>query len=233
MSIRKVHTEERGFQSHQRVKQVWAWLIDLIFPPRCGGCGRVDFRWCGVCQDNLRAMPVTVEDLPSQNMAGLCASGSYDGILKQAIQAFKYNGAVELAGPLAERLAAVLERQRWAFDVIIPVPLSAERRAERGYNQANLLGQQAAKQMNIPCRPDDLRRIQNTHQQTGLNAWQRAENVKGAFAAAAGFANQSVLLIDDVVTTAATLEACADALSGAGARDVYAIAVAASGNILI
>lgn len=233
MSIRKVRTEGRGFQSHQRVKQVWAWLIDLIFPPRCGGCGRVDFRWCGACHDDLQAMPVTVEERSSQNMAGLCASGSYDGMLKQAIQAFKYNGAVELAEPLAERLVAVLERRKWAFDVIIPVPLSADRRAERGYNQADLLGQQAAKRMNIPCRSDDLRRIRNTLQQTGLNTWQRAENVKGAFAAAARLANQSVLLVDDVVTTASTLEACADAVSSAGARAVYAIAVVTSGNILI
>ncbi len=226
MSIRKVRADHRGFRSHQRVKQVWAWLIDLIFPPMCGRCGRVDFRWCEACMDDLRAMPVTVKERSSQSMAGLCASGVYDGILKQAIRAFKYNGAVELAEPLGGRLATVLERRKWAFDIIIPVPLSAERLAERGYNQANLLSHQAAKQMNIPCRSDALRRIRDTKQQTGLDAWQRAENVKDAFAAAADLANQSILLIDDVVTTASTLEACADELRRAGARAVYAIAVA-------
>ena len=165
-------------------------------------------------------------------MDGLYAAGLYDGILQQAIRAFKYNDAVELAAPLAERLVIALDRQEWAFDIIIPVPLFPERLAERGYNQACLLGQQVAARMNIPCQPNYLRRIRNTEKQTGLNAGQRAENVKGAFAATAKLAGRSVLLVDDVVTTASTLEACADELRSAGAKAVYAIAVATPNSIL-
>lgn len=170
--------------------------------------------------------PVEVICRSSKKMAGLCATGPYMGKLRQAIIDFKYKGAVELAKPLAERLVTVLERRKWAFDIIVPVPLSDERLSERGYNQANLLGRQVAKQMNIPCRSDALRRIRDTDQQTWLNAKQWVENVKNAFAAGAYVDNRSVLLIDDVMATGSTLEACADALKLAGVKAVHAIAVA-------
>ena len=170
--------------------------------------------------------PVEVICRSSKKMADLCATGPYMGKLRQAIIDFKYKGAVELAKPLAERLVTVLERRKWAFDIIVPVPLSDERLSERGYNQANLLGRQVAKQMNIPCRSDALRRIQDTDQQIWLNAKQRVENVKNAFAAGAYVDNRSVLLIDDVMATGSTLEACADALKLAGVKAVHAIAVA-------
>ena len=172
------------------------------------------------------ATPVEVICLSSKKMAGLCATGPYMGKLRQAIIDFKYKNAVEFAKPLAERLVMVLERRKWVFDIIVPVPLSDERLAERGYNQANLLGRQVAKQMNIPCRPGDLWRKWDTDQQTQLNAKQRVENVKNAFAAGTDVNNRSILLIDDVMATGSTLEACADALKRAGVKAVYAIAVA-------
>ena len=229
MSIREIRTNTPLFRS---MKQLSAWLIDLIFPPRCGGCGRVDFRWCETCLGDLQAIPVIFESRPQEGLAGVGASGLYDGMLKQAVQAFKYNGAVELAAALAERLATTLEQLDWAFDFIAPVPLSVNRLAERGYNQSDLLGRLTAEQMNIPYRTDALRRKRDTEQQARLNIQQRAENVKDAFAATEVAADQSVLLIDDVVTTGATLNACADALKSAGAAAVYAITVAAPDNAL-
>ena len=228
MTIRKIHPDKRVFPSHQRWKQLSAWLIDFVFPPKCGGCGRVDFRFCESCLDDLQAVPVAIKPRSAKGINGLCAAGLYEAKLKQAIRAFKYNGAVELAPPLADRLVTALERRNWSFDIIVPVPLSAERLEERGYNQADLLGQQVAEQMNIPYRTDELRRIRHTAQQTKLPVRQRVENVKNAFAATAKLARRSVLLIDDVVTTGSTLEACADALRTAEVKAVYAIAVAAS-----
>lgn len=227
MSIREIRTDTPLFRG---MKQLSAWLTDLVFPPRCGGCGRVDFRWCETCFDDLQAIPVIFMDSPQPGLDGVGASGLYEGMLKRAIRAFKYNGAVELAAPLAERLAVTLELRNWAFDFIVPVPLSVNRVAERGYNQSDLLGRRVAEQMNIRYRPDVLRRERDTEQQARLNIQQRAENVKDAFAAAEDAADQSVLLIDDVVTTGATLEACADALKNARAAAVYAITVAAPDN---
>ena len=228
MSIREIRTDTPLFRG---MKQLSAWLTDLVFPPQCGGCGRVDFRWCETCFDDLQAIPVLFEDRPQEGLDGAGASGLYEGMLKRAVQAFKYNGAVELAAPLAERLTVTLEQLDWAFDFIAPVPLSSNRLAERGYNQADLLGQRVAERMNIHYRPDALRRERDTEQQARLNIQQRVDNVKDAFAAADA-ANQSVLLIDDVVTTGATLKACAESLGNAGAADVYAIAVAAPDNAL-
>lgn len=229
MSIREIHTDGPLFRG---MKQLSAWLIDLIFPPQCGGCGRVDFRWCETCLNDLQAIPVIFNPSPQPGLAGVGASGLYDGMLKQAIRAFKYNDAVELAAPLAERLTATLEQRDWAFDIIAPVPLSANRVAERGYNQADLLGRPVAAQMNIRYWPEALRRERDTEQQARLNVQQRVENVKDAFAAAEGVINRSVLLIDDVVTTGSTLKACAEALESAGAAAVYAITVAAPDNVI-
>lgn len=223
MSIREIHTDTPFFRG---MKQLSAWLTDLIFPPQCGGCGRVDFRWCATCFDDLQAAPATFRASPQLGLAGVGASGLYEGMLKQAIRAFKYDGEVELAAPLAERLTVTLEQQNWPCDFIAPVPLSVNRVAERGYNQADLLGRRVAEQMNIPYRPDVLRRERDTEQQARLNIQQRAENVKDAFAAEDA-ADQFVLLIDDVVTTGATLKACVEALKNAGAASVYAITVAA------
>jgi len=233
MSIRKVRPDNRFLEFYRRLPPVLDWLVDLIFPPTCGGCHRVDFRWCDVCLDHLREIPVAFEDRPQRGMAGVCATGLYDGMLKRAVQTFKYHGAIELAEPLAKRLATVLERQKWELDIIIPVPLSAARLAERGYNQAHLLSQQVARYMGIPCQPDCLQRTRDTSQQTLLNARQRVENVKNAFSATSDVANLSILLIDDVVTTGSTLNACAAALRSAGSEAVYAIAVATPDNILI
>lgn len=229
MSIREIRTNTPLFRS---MKQLSAWLIDLIFPPRCGGCGRVDFRWCETCLGDLQAIPVIFESRPQEGLAGVGASGLYDGMLKQAVQAFKYNGAVELAAALAERLATTLEQLDWAFDFIAPVPLSVNRLAERGYNQSDLLGRLTAERMNALYRTDALRRERDTEQQARLNIQQRSENVKDAFAATEVAADQSVLLIDDVVTTGATLKACAEALESARAAAVYAITVAAPDNAL-
>lgn len=230
MSIREIRTDTPLFRG---MKQLSAWLADLIFPPQCGGCGRVDFRWCETCFDDLQAIPVIFTDSPQLGLAGAGASGPYEGMLKRAIRAFKYNGAVELAAPLAERLTVTLEQLDWSCDFIAPVPLSVNRLAERGYNQADLLGRRVAEQMNIPYRPDALRRERDTEQQARLNVEQRAENVKDAFAASRDAADRSVLLIDDVITTGATLEACADALKSARAAAVYALTVAAPDNVLI
>ncbi len=231
--MRKVRPDNRFLGFHRRLPPVLDWLVDLIFPPTCGGCHRVDFRWCDVCLDHLQKIPVAFENRPQRGMAGVCATGLHDGMLKRAVQAFKYHGAIELAEPLAKRLVTILERQKWELDIIIPVPLSAARLAERGYNQANLLSQQVARHMGIPCQPDCLQRTRDTSQQTLLNARQRVENVKDAFSAAGDVANRSILLIDDVVTTGSTLNACADALRSAGVAAVYAIAVVTPDNILI
>lgn len=200
------------------------WLIDLIFPPVCG-CGRVDHRFCGDCLKELERFPLDSRTASAQPLHGLASTGIYDGILGQAIRAFKYDGVMDLDKPLAERLKRACAQTHWPIDLIVPVPLAKKRLNERGYNQSEMLGACLSQDRGIPCRSGLLRRIRETDQQARLSSERRMANVRDAFEASDAVKELSILLIDDVVTTGSTLNECARALKGAGARAVYALTV--------
>jgi ComF family protein len=152
------------------------------------------------------------------------AIGAYDGALRAVIHALKYEGRRSLARPLGAlmrvRGSDVLEGADW----IIPVPLHRSRRRERGFNQAADL----ARHLGRPVR-DALRRVRPTETQTGLPQAHRHHNVRGAFAlarAGADLAGATIVLVDDVSTTGATLDACARVLKEAGVREVRALTAA-------
>lgn len=201
--------------------------LDLIFPPRCAGCGRVDTPWCSRCQAALDRLPplASVHRLPP--LTACAATGVYEGTLAAAIQALKYENATDLAAPLGERLVAALAALHWTFDTIIPVPLHTHRLRQRGYNQSQRLGEHVAEQLHLPFNTSALIRHRNTPAQVGLTRPERRANVQDAFRASAPqVSGCSILLIDDVYTTGATLQACATALTTAGAAAVYSLTVA-------
>jgi ComF family protein len=150
----------------------------------------------------------------------------HEGKLQQAIHALKYNNTPSLAQPLGERLAECLAQLNWSVDMIVPVPLHTSRIKERGYNQSQVLGAHVAAHHNLPLVPDAIARWRLTTTQVGLTAVQRRANVSGAFRAnPALVANQTLLLIDDVFTTGATLQACAQASLDSGAKAAYSLTV--------
>lgn len=204
------------------------WLKDLIFPPRCGFCGRVDFRFCDSCLDQLAGLPLALAVKHIDLIDALCATNEQAGILEAAIKSFKYHDAVELSVPLGARLISAVRTVQWPIDAIVPVPLYADRELERGYNQSTLLGQQVALATGIGCETAWLTRIRDTGQQAQLAASERLHNVAGAFQASASVAGKSVLLVDDVVTTGSTLGACANALRAQNATAVYGIALSST-----
>lgn len=200
------------------------WLIDLIFPPVCG-CGRVDFGFCDDCLQELERFPLESRAVSSEPLNVLASTGTYDGILGQAIRAFKYDGVTSLDRHLADRLKRVFAQNSWAVDLIIPVPLAEKRLNERGYNQSEILSDRLSEFCGIPCRSDFMSRIRETDQQARLSSAQRAANVRNAFEASEAVKGQAILLIDDVVTTGSTLNECARAILGKGARTVYGLTV--------
>lgn len=128
---------------------------------------------------------------------------------------------------LATMLLGMVNQFDWEIDVVAPVPLSAGRLKERGYNQAALLAFPLALALGIPYKRRSLKRIKETRTQVGLDVRQRWENVKGAFWGDPLIVrDRRILLVDDVATSGATLNACALALKGAGARSVYALTLA-------
>jgi ComF family protein len=172
---------------------------------------------------------------PQSHLSLSRAAALHSSPLREAIHAFKYekpHPRPELAAPLARYLVAVFAEPPWnrlaaAIDAVVPVPLHAERLAERGYNQSELLAAAFSLRVGLPCQPGWLARTRATRQQVGLGPAERQTNVAGAFAAAPAVAGRTLLLVDDVNTTGATLRACAAAAQAAGARTVYGLTLAA------
>jgi ComF family protein len=200
--------------------------IDLLFPPRCAGCGRVDSIWCETCQEELASTPFPEHVRPLAPFAGMSSTAVHQGIIREAVQGLKYGNAPLLAKFLGERLVKQFQHMNWTIGMIVPVPLHTTRLAERGYNQAQLLSEQVAQSLQIPCSPNAVHRQRNTQSQVTLNAAERQTNMTDAFQAHPPIVNnQRILLIDDVYTTGATLSACGQAILQAGAQAVYGLTV--------
>lgn len=212
--------------SNGLVHRLWLVCLELLFPPRCAGCGRVDEYWCEQCQLDLDITPFAPRQKALAPLSRVASTAVHAGKIQSAIHSLKYENGRSLAEPLGERMATLLENLNWTIDILVPVPLHTTRLRERGYNQAQLLSEVIASRLGIPCVPHALRREQFTRSQVGLNAVERQANLEDAFQANSDFiTNKIILLIDDVYTTGATLAVCAEALLSAGAKDVYGLTV--------
>ncbi|HSL76340.1 MAG TPA: hypothetical protein VK867_05305, partial [Candidatus Limnocylindrales bacterium] len=156
-------------------------------------------------------------------------SAAFRGVTRDALHAIKYTGEQRLADPLGTAVAKRWRAVGVGADVVVNVPVHADRERQRGYDQAALIARRAARDLGVPFVPA-LRRARATIAQFDLDRRDRARNVKGAFVVdtryAGGVQARWVVLVDDVVTTGATLAACATALHDAGAVAVSAITVA-------
>lgn len=202
--------------------------LDLVFPPRCCLCGRLDSPWCADCAHALDELAPLPGDAPPPITAILSLSVHGDP-LRTVIHTLKYESnraqaqglARVLGAPLAAAYAHV--RDTWQIDLIVPVPLHPNRLRTRGYNQSDLLAQALAGSTALPCHTGVLVRERDTGSQVGRTQAERHAEMNGAFRALPGASSRRVLLIDDVLTTGATLTACAEALLAAGAERVCAL----------
>lgn len=154
---------------------------------------------------------------------------AHEGTLRALVQRFKYDGFRPLAKPLGRFLSQAAERlSEPSFDLAVPVPLHRKRESQRGFNQAELLALEVAKLRRIPLGVKDCVRVRDTPPQTGLRAAERRKNVAGAFDVPQPkrVRGRRVLLMDDVLTTGATANSCAQALRKAGAKGIWVATVA-------
>ena len=222
----------------------WLWgCLDWLFPPVCGGCSRIGFRWCPNCQHQVVPVPEPVCQSCGMPLSrpGICPTCHdnpppyealrswvvFEGPIRHAIHSLKYGRNVALGDALAPHLAECASKSSWKVDLVVPVPLGRKRIKERGYNQVGLLAIPLAAMQGWRYKPQVLIRARETRSQVGLSPLERKENIAGAFRAEPALAaGKAILLVDDVVTTGATLAACSDALILAGARIVYALTLA-------
>ncbi len=200
-------------------------LADALAPPACSACDApVDRRsvFCVACAAAVaRAAPSPV-----------VAFAIYGGAISTALRRLKYGDRSDLARPLGHLLRRAARDASLEADLVVPVPLHAARLAERGYNQAALLAAAAACELGAPLEPRALVRTRHTPQQARLPRAQRLQNVSGAFRVRvpARVRGRRVVLVDDVATTGATLDACIAALREGGADAVTALVVARAGD---
>ncbi|MDR2390119.1 MAG: ComF family protein [Planctomycetota bacterium] len=160
-------------------------------------------------------------------LTAVAATTRYRHGARSLVLALKFRGETSIARPMASLMA---ERFRnfgfGAIDWIVPASLHPERRRARGFDQSSLLGRHLAGEIDILLREDLLRRVRHTRPQSSLTRFGRLENARGAFTASPGIAGGRILLVDDVMTTGATLRDCARACREAGATRVYALVFA-------
>jgi competence protein ComFC len=236
-----LHKVIADFQ-YKAYQTVWSSL-DWIYPPTCAGCGKNGYRWCPECQSLVEVVGSTVCQVCGDrvNSGNLCCDcqknrpiygamrsfGLFNGPLREALHHLKYRRDICLGEILSRSLIDYFADLGWKVDLIIPVPLSGPRLRQRGYNQAALLARPIALKYGIKYSTKALLRVKDTKSQVSLTIDQRRQNVADAFLANPKVARgSSVLLVDDVTTTGATIEAGAKALFNSGADQVYALTLA-------
>lgn len=218
--------------------------LDLLFPQWCVGCGKAGELLCSSCCRSLpRIMPPLCPRCGKPQSSGiLCpvcvgwraeidgirSPFRFDGVIRQAIHQLKYRNLKALALPLSQLLQDYLNTNHLPGEVLVPAPLHRKRLRERGYNQSGLLARELGKLVNLPVVDDCLIRQHHALPQARTSTVdERRSNVAGAFSCRdRSLHDKQVLLIDDVSTSGATLDACAAALKAAGAASVWGLVLA-------
>jgi ComF family protein len=219
---------------------MWGAIFDACFGEICPGCsGPTGAGFCAGCGGDLPRIVSPCRACGLAHGGGRCPAASagwhvervlapfgYAAPVDHYVRALKYHGARELGRAFALLLAAEARREPLAVDVLVPVPLHPHRLRARGYNQATEIARTLGETLALPIVLGGIRRRREAAQQAGQSAGRRRANVAAAFAAHGELRGAAAAIVDDVITTGATVNALAEALLAAGARRCEAWAVA-------
>ena len=224
----------------EKAEELREKALDLLFPPRCVGCDREGTYLCPGCLEQLRppagayrpgnaASGEEASLVEPVAIDGIFSCFAMEGVTRDAVHHLKYRKYRGLRA-VASSLGALLADHAWRSSLkahaVIPVPLHPKRLRERGYNQAELLAKEVGKGLGIPAESRWVERIRHSPPQArSAGPQERRSNVRGAFRAQRRLDALRLLLVDDVCTTGATLDACAGALKAAGAEVVWGLTV--------
>ena len=216
-------------------------LFDFFLPRICPGCNnKLSTGKDPVCADCLNSILIADEErLKVEYDKDFGSNGIIKGYyskfvfetdktLQQIIHALKYNQKFKLGEFLGMILAEGIKTRGWQLDAIIPVPIHHLKKAERGYNQSDYIAKGLSRSLNVPYSTNSIKRTRYTESQTGLNMNDRVLNVSNAFKVKSSkkIPGKNILIVDDVCTTGATLQACGKVLKDAGSNLVYACSIA-------
>lgn len=219
-------------------------LLDFVYPHVCVSCGasltEQYHKVCETCWNSIQ--PVTkMHPLYLDTKEKLLSAGFISDVVSPYVfekhgsfqhiaHALKYQNYESLGVELGRRLGAVMRDWQVGVDVVIPIPLHKAKLRERGFNQAEAIARGISSVINVPLRADVIRRLRHTKTQTRLNLEERRQNMEKAFSITPGASevlrNKICLLVDDVITTGATITSCAHELLNAGAQKVIAASAA-------
>lgn len=211
------------------MKAFAARLLDLLYPPRCAFCRRLlierERDVCRLCRRRYENRAVRRE---IGNGVLCVAPLRYEDSVRRSLLRYKFHGVTAYSAAYAEFLAKAIDGSDISCDIITWVPLSRQRLRRRGYDQARLLAEETAKRLDVPCEQLLIKTVDNRPQSGIRNAAERRKNAEGVYALSAPekVKDRRVLVIDDIVTTGATLSACTLVLQRAGCAAVYAAAAA-------
>ena len=227
-----------------QVSRLGEIALDILFPRYCVGCGKEGSFICDSC---LRFQPLIMPPVcplcgrPQASgilcpdcirwraaIDGIRSPFRFEGVIQQAVYQLKYRNLRSIAPMLAKFLFNFIETNSVPGEILVPVPLHKSRIRERGYNQSTLLAKELAKLSGLPLVQNSLVKHEKSMPQArSANVEERKKNVSGVFSISDGrLTGRSVILIDDVSTSGATLDACAGVLKKAGAASVWGLTLA-------
>lgn len=218
-------------------------FINWLYPPVCCNCGKIGFLLCNDCfvnieRQNKESCPICGEPnskgtvclrckqhLPNYSM--MRSFGYYSGPLRAAVVSLKYQRNLGLGEFFSIPLSQIVIHQNWKIDIVTAIPLNKRRNRERGYNQAEILAKPLAHHLNLPFSNRLVLRKKQTVSQVGLGLKERLVNMQDAFEAnQRNVSGKTVLIVDDVATTGATMDACSKALKAVGCKEVFGLTLA-------
>ena len=230
-------------RAREVTSRVLGLTVEIVLPKVCAGCGLAGTWMCAECAEHV----ILIDQgqccrrcgYPETGGSALCrrcrwwspelelarAAVEFDGPAREAIHRLKYGGEYARAEWCAALMADMSTDLPAVPDIVCAVPLTRRRRRMRGFNQSEVIGRSLAEQMNLEY-VEALERIRETPPQVRLSAAERSANVEGAFRARMPLAGMTVLVVDDVLTTGATMRACARAATRAGATQVVGLTFA-------
>jgi ComF family protein len=224
-----------------KIYRLFWQTVDFIYPPDCASCGKPGALLCEDCKEKIQRIfdPLCpICGYPS-TATGICQNcrndpppytalrswAEFEGPLRKALHRLKYENDLGLGVEFSLPLLRIIEKEKWNFDYIIPIPVSKEHRKVRGYNQAAIIAKPLA--IDIPLFEKAIMRVKETESQVKLSREERFKNLHSAFLGnSAKLINKKVLLVDDVATTGATMISCSKTLREFGCTQVFCITVA-------